>query len=126
MRYWNDNGQWCWNLVWRREWFDWEFHMVTNFTNKPNEVKVVKGNYDSRPLLDNATGQYSVNSAYTLINNLKTGPSTVEIFRKIWQLNIPQGSGGYLENAIEEDPNQGQFKKKTCYCGEGKLFVCIL
>jgi len=41
------NGEWVWNLVWHRSFFDWEKSLVEQLFQSLQEVKLVFGEADS-------------------------------------------------------------------------------
>ncbi|XP_068497922.1 uncharacterized protein [Phaseolus vulgaris] len=78
------NGEWVWNLDWRRSFFDWEKSLVEQLFQSLQEVKLVFGEADSWVWKIRESQTFSVNSAYVQVRRVRGGEYS-PVYSKLWR-----------------------------------------
>lgn len=95
---WKD-GNWCWRLSWRRQWFTWELPLVEAFMKDLEGYKLRYDREDNVLWKSGSTGIYSVRSAnqyfsfnYDFVENL--------FYKNLWKLFIPKNIANHRESLM--------------------------
>jgi len=82
-------GQWSWDLKWRRNLFDHEQDIAVAFMEAINTTQLQPHMQDTMMWTADSSGVYSTKSAYRLLTvNNRQFPET-NIYKTLWKLNIP-------------------------------------
>jgi len=81
--YWS-NGDWVWQLSWRRSFFEWEKSLAEQLRQLLLEARVVSGEVDGWIWKGGVSQSFSVNSAYNLVRKDKETMFS-PIFCKLWK-----------------------------------------
>ena len=64
-----DQDRWCWDFVWRREWFEWERSSVDEFHKMVEDANLINQGDDCWLWVKDV---FSVRSAYAALYNFET------------------------------------------------------
>ena len=82
-------GNWRWDLKWRRNLFDHEDDVAVAFMEEINDIPIQSHLYDNMLWKADPSGVYSTKSAYRILVTCNRHVSDVNIFQTIWKLKIP-------------------------------------
>jgi len=128
------NGEWVWNLDWRRSFFDWEKSLVEQLFQILQEVKLVFGEADSWVWKIEESQTFSVNSAYVQVRGVRGGGYS-PVYSKLWRCKVLPSTlftaWRLLENRIASRVNlvrRGVAVENPlcCLCGEEEESLCHL
>ncbi|GKV11786.1 hypothetical protein SLEP1_g23006 [Rubroshorea leprosula] len=83
------NGTWRWNLTWRRTLHQWEDETAKELQNMIEKVRISPGSADNWEWIHSPDGEYSTATAYALLTNQRREEEEAEIYKRIWNPNIP-------------------------------------
>ncbi|XP_006588063.2 uncharacterized protein [Glycine max] len=82
-------GQWSWDLKWRRNLFDHEQDIAVDFMQTINNIQIQPHLQDTMLWKADSSGVYSTKSAYRLLLTTNSQLPEPNIYKTIWNLNIP-------------------------------------
>ena len=83
------DGEWEWNLSWRRPLFDNEITMAVNFLKDVERSVIQQNGRDAWVWMADPSGSYSVQSAYKVMRGPVVDGIKDRAFEELWQLKIP-------------------------------------
>lgn len=83
------DGEWEWNLSWRRPLFDNEIPIAVNFLKDVERSVIQQKGRDAWVWMTDPSGSYSVQSAYKVMRGPVVDGIKDRAFEELWQLKIP-------------------------------------
>lgn len=81
-------GIWVWDLRWKREWFEWEKHMVDELFALINNANIEDIGENYWIWTVNLSNSFKLKFTYLTLHNLKIGSHEVRVFKRLWQIKI--------------------------------------
>ncbi|KAL5168952.1 putative ribonuclease H protein [Glycine soja] len=85
---WTENG-WVWNMVWRRNLFDNEVQLASNFIDHIHQIRVNNNLNDTWVWGAESSGIFSTKSGYQVIKAEMVDEGQYLGFKKLWEIKLP-------------------------------------
>jgi len=81
------DAEWRWTLRWRRDKFEWESSLETNFIHYISQVRLSREQRDVLAWGAEEAGSYTISSAYEYLAK-RASSSHQEVFKSLWKIKV--------------------------------------
>ncbi|RZB66378.1 Nuclear-pore anchor isoform B [Glycine soja] len=118
-------GNWRWDLKWRRNLFDHEQDVAVAFMEAINAIQIQSHLQDTMVWKADPCGVYSTKSAYRILMTCNRHVSEANIFKTIWKLKIPPRAAVFSWRLIKDRlPTRHNLLRRNVSIQENECPLC--
>lgn len=102
------DNEWEWNFKWRRRLFDSELALADCFLTDVAGIRIQPHSKDEWIWKPESSEQYSVRSAYGVLQGEDVEEDNVRVFEELWKIKVPPKITTFAWRLLKKDYKQSQ------------------